>query len=244
MKRVLILFGALYLMMAVANGQQTVGEKWIFTKGLEVHGEGGVFFSDGLRPLLLQNSIANSFFQFGMAEGNGHYHGLAKKGDLLLRGRHPGGRFFITNLYTENHSENKDKVIGIVHAGSSGLFVHNNGNIRLGKYKLDMPKERLVVEGNTVVTGTLHVSEVQVKAQTADFVFEPDYNLRTLNEVAEFIQTNKHLPDIPSGAQMETDGVGLAEMNKLLLMKIEELTLYIIKQQEMINKLHVMVSEQ
>jgi hypothetical protein len=54
------------------------------------------------------------------------------------------------------------------------------------------------------------------------------YFLRDLNHVEKFIKEHKHLPDIPSAKEMEAAGVNLAEMNKLLLMKVEELTLYMI----------------
>jgi hypothetical protein len=47
-----------------------------------------------------------------------------------------------------------------------------------------------------------------------------------------FLSKYKHLPDIPNAAEMEVSGVNLAEMNKLLLQKIEELTLYLIQQQK------------
>ncbi len=91
------------------------------------------------------------------------------------------------------------------------------------------------------VAGTIRATEIKVEAQTADFVFEPGYQLRDLSEVESFIKTNKHLPEIPSAAAMEKSGVNLAEMNKLLLMKIEELTLYSIdlekKDKEIIGKL-------
>ncbi len=79
--------------------------------------------------------------------------------------------------------------------------------------------------------GTIRATEIKVEAQTADFVFDDDYSLRDLNEVESFINDNKHLPGIPSAAQMEANGVNLAEMNKLLLMKVEELTLYVIEQE-------------
>ena len=85
------------------------------------------------------------------------------------------------------------------------------------------------------VNGTVRATEVKVEAQTADFVFEEDYPLKSLKEVEQFITTNKHLPDVPSAKEMEKDGVGLAEMNKLLLQKVEELTLYTIKQQKLIQ---------
>lgn len=79
------------------------------------------------------------------------------------------------------------------------------------------------------VNGTIRAKEIKVEAQPADFVFEDDYNLRSLNDVQAFIKANKHLPDIPSASEMKADDVDLAEMNKLLLMKIEELTLYAIE---------------
>ncbi len=96
---------------------------------------------------------------------------------------------------------------------------------------------------NMQLNGTLAANQITVttNGQTADFVFEEDYELRNLQEVETFIQTNKHLPDIPSAAAMEENGVNLAEMNKLLLQKIEELTLYSIdlekRDQEMRDKL-------
>jgi hypothetical protein len=80
------------------------------------------------------------------------------------------------------------------------------------------------------VDGKIRAKEVQIIAPgTADFVFEEDYPLKPLSEVEQFVKENKHLPEIPSAKKMEKDGVNLAEMNKLLLQKVEELTLYLIK---------------
>lgn len=78
---------------------------------------------------------------------------------------------------------------------------------------------------------------VSAEGNTADFVFDDDYNLRDLGEVEAFIKENRHLPDIPKAEIMEAEGVNLAEMNKLLLMKLEELTLYMIRQQKEIDQL-------
>jgi hypothetical protein len=84
------------------------------------------------------------------------------------------------------------------------------------------------------VAGTIRATEIKVEAkdQTADFVFDENYSLRSLDQVEDFIKTNGHLPSIPSAENMEKDGVNLAEMNKLLLQKIEELTLYVIQQKK------------
>jgi len=50
-------------------------------------------------------------------------------------------------------------------------------------------------------------------------------------------KTNKHLPEIPSEREVQESGVSLGEMNKLLLQKVEELTLYVMKQQKQIDEL-------
>ncbi|HRB72612.1 MAG TPA: hypothetical protein PK776_12270, partial [Flavobacterium sp.] len=63
----------------------------------------------------------------------------------------------------------------------------------------------------------------------ADYVFESDYNLPTLQQVEKHIKEKGHLKDIPSAKEVEENGIELGEMNKLLLQKVEELTLYIIE---------------
>ncbi|MFN6083378.1 MAG: hypothetical protein ACK476_00440 [Fluviicola sp.] len=70
-----------------------------------------------------------------------------------------------------------------------------------------------------------------------DYVFKPDYNLMPLNELRTYIKTNSHLPNIPSAKEMEASEVDLGEMNRLLLEKTEELTLYILQLEERIKSL-------
>lgn len=68
-----------------------------------------------------------------------------------------------------------------------------------------------------------------------DYVFNTDYKLMPLNVLRDYIGTNHHLPDVPSEAEVLDDGFELGDMQSLLLKKIEELTLYILKQQEEIE---------
>jgi hypothetical protein len=63
----------------------------------------------------------------------------------------------------------------------------------------------------------------------SDFVFKPDYNLMDLNSLESFIILNKHLPGLPKASSVEKDGIEVGNMQKILLQKIEELTLYIIE---------------
>jgi hypothetical protein len=65
-----------------------------------------------------------------------------------------------------------------------------------------------------------------------DYVFEPTFKLHSLKKVENFIKANKHLPDVPSTADVTKNGLDLAETQALLLQKIEELTLYVIRQQK------------
>ncbi|MCV9387443.1 hypothetical protein [Reichenbachiella ulvae] len=89
------------------------------------------------------------------------------------------------------------------------------------------------------VNGTIHSSEVRVDLDVPapDYVFSPDYQLSTLEETAAYIEENHHLPEIPSAAEMEANGVELGEMNMLLLKKIEELTLHLIEKEEQMNEM-------
>lgn len=88
------------------------------------------------------------------------------------------------------------------------------------------------------VNGDVIANSVTVKAYPwADFVFNRDYNLRPLAEVSDYIDKNHHLPDIPSAREIARDGLDLGQMNKLLMQKIEELTLYLLDQHQQIETL-------
>ncbi len=82
------------------------------------------------------------------------------------------------------------------------------------------------------VKGTIRAEEVVVQTGWSDFVFENDYNFRTLDEVAGFIAENGHLPEIPSAEEVDQNGVTLGQMNAKLLQKLEEMTLYLLDLQD------------
>ncbi len=86
------------------------------------------------------------------------------------------------------------------------------------------------------IVGTARAHEIIVNTQkTADFVFDPSYQLPVLDSVKNFIQENRHLPGIPSAKQMEKEGINLGNLQIDLLQKIEELTLHLIQATERIN---------
>ena len=96
-----------------------------------------------------------------------------------------------------------------------------DGNVGIGTTN---PTSKLTVAGN------INSREVKVTVDAgADFVFENDYNLPSLDSVDKYIKENKHLPEIASADEMKKDGINLSEMNIKLLQKIEEMTLYMIE---------------
>ncbi|CAL2063363.1 hypothetical protein [Tenacibaculum sp. 190524A05c] len=113
----------------------------------------------------------------------------------------------------------------------SRLYV--NGNIGIGVK--DTKGFNLAVAGSTGIVA----EKVTVKLQSAwpDYVFTNNYQLPTLEEVEQQIKENGHLANIPSAKEVKENGLELGEMNKKLLEKVEELTLYTIQQNKEIKKL-------
>ena len=105
---------------------------------------------------------------------------------------------------------------------NEALIIKQNGSIGIGTP--DPGSFKLAVEGK------IGAHEVVVTTEGwADFVFEPEYKLMSLSELESFVKTNKHLPEIPSAAEVQENGVSVGEMNAKLLQKIEELTLHVIE---------------
>jgi hypothetical protein len=75
-----------------------------------------------------------------------------------------------------------------------------------------------------------------VNTSGADFVFDKEYSLRKLSDLKVCIDEHQHLPEIPSAKEMQTNGLELGEMNKKLLQKVEELTLYLIEKDKQLTE--------
>jgi hypothetical protein len=105
--------------------------------------------------------------------------------------------------------------------GLTRMYITSLGNVGIGTtntsgYKLS-------------VNGNIRAKDMTVYVSWADYVFASDYKLKSIDEVESFIKENKHLPDVPSETEVLENGINVGEMNKILLQKIEELTLYMIE---------------
>lgn len=146
--------------------------------------------------------------------------------DLRPGGSSLGQLFSQLRMYT---ATNENKYVEKVELRTEGhCWFNNSGNLGIGtttpKYKLD-------------VNGAIRAHEILVTSSSADFVFDKNYNLRSLDEVETFIEQNNHLPDVQSATDMEMNGVNVNEFQITLLQKIEELTLYIIQQDKQIQNM-------
>ena len=123
----------------------------------------------------------------------------------------------------------------------SNNFFFYPGNVGVG---VSVPTAKFQVGGNVMigtgspatgyqlsVNGKVICTEAKVQLNSAwpDYVFASSYQKPTLYEVEDYINKHKHLPNIPSAAEVEKDGLLLGDMQKRMMEKVEELTLYLIE---------------
>ncbi len=113
---------------------------------------------------------------------------------------------------------------------------YTNGNVGIGTS---------IADSKLTVKGSIHSEEVKVdlSVPAPDYVFKSNYHLTSLEKLQEYITIHGHLPNIPSAKYMEANGIELGIMNMRFLEKIEELTLYILQQQEILKIQGILIKE-
>lgn len=84
---------------------------------------------------------------------------------------------------------------------------------------------------------------INLDNQWPDYVFSSSYSLQPLHAVEKYIKENGHLPNVPSAETVKEEGIAVGEMNKILLEKIEELTLHLIEQDKRIKELETQLKK-
>ncbi len=132
---------------------------------------------------------------------------------------------------------------------SSGTFIINNATLNKnvfiikpdGTTGIGTPLTNNPNNYKLAVNGMIGAKEIKVEIVSttwADFVFEKNYNLMSLANVEAYILKHKHLPNVPTVADVEANnGIEIGKTQTLLLQKIEELTLYLINESKRIEKL-------
>lgn len=131
----------------------------------------------------------------------------------------------------------------VINSWDGGIILSTGG---VGTNGVGTEKMRIPSSGAVTVTGDLTANVItantsfKVKTWTIevpDYVFGEKYKPMSLPEVESYVKKNKHLPDVPPAAQLKRDGIDVAEMNLILLKKVEELTLHAIEQDKKIKAL-------
>ncbi len=192
----------------------------------------------GSTAVRAETSGGNSKTGFEMASA---YYGGVGSGLYFF----PGGSSIGNNAFAEN-------VNGAIETNMVALA---GGNIKLGTaggqstqlYTNSLARLSILANGNVgigtttpdsklAVNGTIHSKQVTIDLNGwADYVFNKDYALPSLSDVKTYIDQNHHLPEVPSEKEITEKGLNLGEMNKLLMKKIEELTLYLIEKDKQIE---------
>jgi hypothetical protein len=148
-----------------------------------------------------------------------------------------------TGTLAFNSSQTKGLAEETAFFNSTSLTIDSSGWVGIAT---SQPKARLHVNSSMIIgsTATLPATgyllsvngkimaeevRVQLDADWPDYVFDKKYRLRPLSEVERFIETNSHLPNIPSAKQVSAEGILLGDMQTRVLEKVEELTLYVIQ---------------
>jgi len=125
--------------------------------------------------------------------------------------------------FTCNGDRNLSANFTVYHLWNSANnnIYYNAGKVGIGAQQ---PDEILTIDGKT------HATEITVDENIgADFVFQDDYKLKSLEELESYVKMNKHLPGIPTAIDVDKNGIALKEIQVKLLQKVEELTLYMIE---------------
>eukprot|EP01133_Synstelium_polycarpum_P016614 gene16614-19734_t len=208
------------------NGKLPELNKWFLLVGY-IHGAGDVSTTnyggvyDGTTGLKVQDCIDYKFAADALTTLHRSY---------LFYDPNVNDRqyFYAPRVDVVNGNEPSiESLLGIPGAGSGNAYFAGKVGIQTpnpGNYEL-------------AVNGKIRAKEVKVEAGWSDFVFEKGYPLLPLPEVESFIEKNKHLPDVPSDAEVKKNGVNLGVVHSKLLQKIEELTLYMIQMNKELKEL-------
>lgn len=207
---------------------------------LIVNGDLGVGTSSPISPLhvagansfglTVSNPTNSSRIQIATSHCNGCLSAFAKTNDQVFK---IGGASNL--IFNTNSDTNLGRTIKFVSSDAVLMEVGDNGKISIGNSISTPGNYKLYVETG-ILSEKVKVATVN-SGDWADYVFEEDYELNSLEEVEQFVKTNKHLPNVPSAKQVEKNGIDMAEMDATLLRQIEELWLHVIELKKEIEKL-------
>jgi len=189
------------------------------------------------------------------ASGNISASGALKGSSIVIDARDSGDVSSITTVNSglaitaNNTSLWKTSAGALTLEGKTGVNLNEDGSTIFEiaddrKVKIYNTSPGLFVDTHITASGDISASGNIYSAQfyddgatIPDYVFEPQYILKTLPEVEQHITEYKHLPGVPSADNDDWSQLTMADRDMKLLEKVEELTLYIIDLQKQIDEL-------
>ncbi len=201
---------------AVATSGTSIDLSWIDKSNNET----GFVIERSLTPgtgfnlIATTEANAGTYSNDGLAKGTTYYYRIKAKNE--------GGS---STTYT------KEVAVTLFIEGvtqlCANLFCDNNGSVGIGTQAIPTGY-KLAVKGKVMAEGV----KVALQSAWPDYVFDKDHVLTDIPSLKKYIATNGHLPNIPSAETVQKDGIDMAQINVLLLEKIEELSLYLIEMDE------------
>ncbi len=230
MKKTIILMGILYGLNVNAqwsltgNSGTTPGNNFIGT----TDNKDLVFKTNNSEKMRIYN---NGNIDFSLPESTSYYRFF---GNILLNTADSSDAFKV-------YSTTQEATLFRVDSDNMNVFLQeDSGNVVIGS-KNNLRNCTTCNGYNLFVKGGIKTEKIKVEIAAengwADYVFKKDYKLMPLKEVENYINTNGHLPEVPSTEEAIQNGIELKEMNILLLKKVEELTLHLIEQNKRIEEL-------
>lgn len=208
---IIVMLGAIQIVSGQLSGPQTLPDL-----KLEISNENNNFNGEILEVIKLINRIPNASVEHGTGIKFSYYGQQYSSEPLLNPEREYASIVLEKNQRPNTESWYEEGYIRFKISetmGSSGTIVKEILNINAGGIQLAQGKKIIAFNGT----------------MWPDYVFAPTYNLKSIEQLSNFIKGNGHLPGVPSQKEVEANGVDLVEMNRILLEKVEELTLYIIE---------------
>lgn len=183
------------------------------------------------------STVVHTRMGIGMAAPANDFAGIAGSLQLTdpgnpnsyIRLGHNGTAAFIEHRTASSNSNNPDRLLINGTGGRTdfgGLVIAND---RLGIGTTSFTDNASGKDYRLSVDGRIRCTEIKVYSGWADHVFDPGYHLMPLSEVAAYITAHGHLPGLPTAADVAQHGTDVGETQALLLEKIEELTLHLIR---------------
>ncbi|MFA8299330.1 MAG: hypothetical protein ACEPOV_04150 [Hyphomicrobiales bacterium] len=190
----------------------TIGATFIFDFRRNDKGDAIVYKSEAHNNILTINSNGNVGVKTSDPSANWHVNGSS-----------------IINKTVLVFGETEVKSMNF---GESSVFTSDD---KLGLGTL-APEKPIHVVGNAKIRGNVVAERILLDISSfPDYVFESGYKLKPLNEVSDFINKNGHLPGLPKAEEVVQTGIDVAQMNILLMEKVEELTLHAIEHEKKIG---------